>query len=412
MPLLIPTDELQPGMALAEALIADGRVMLRGGRPLSADDIGAMRRRYPGQRLRVLDPVLDEVVKFEDDRRERQIAAETQRHVARAVGRVHERLHARTAIDAGEIGLLAATVHELLDDLKSDKPTAALVDRCLDPQSYLSLHTGNVFYLSVLLALKCRDYVIAERQRQTRLRNLRPNFAEDLVPLGLGAMLIDVALTRRVELLRADRPLTDDERAELFQHPRAGAKLLPDKMSALARMVVRTHHENLCGTGYPRGTPGDKQHVFTRVVRIADAFDAATSRGLYRAARTPARVLWELSAGPYRACYDAKLVQTLVGLIQPFPIGSRLRLSDGRFATVVQYNRQDVFDPAVVIAFDAQNQPLPRDRLEGPLHLRRRADLRLAAYEDEDLGFLYADPPPALQPDVAAFRTAWAAAYP
>ena len=412
MPVLISTEELQPGMALAEALITDGRVMLRGGRRLSGADIGVLRRRYPEQRMRVVDPLLDEFVKFEDDSRERQCAAEIQRAAARASARIYEHAVAGVAIEAAEICRLAATVCEFVERLRVHRPIVVPLENEPDPPVHVRWGSGRVFYLSVLLALRCRDYVISERRRETRLRNLRPDFADDLGPLGLGALLLDVSLAQRMALLRTDRPLTDAERQELLQHPRASEKLLPREMSALARMVVRTHHENLCGTGYPRGTPGGKQHVFTRIVRIADAFDAATSRGRYRAARSPARVLWEMSYGPHRACYDTGPMQMFTRLIQPFTIGSRLRLHDGRTATVVQYNREDAFDPAVVIALDARNQPLPREQIEGPLHLRAHPHLRLAAYDDEDLGFLYADPPPAPAPAVAEFATAWEAAYP
>jgi HD-GYP domain-containing protein (c-di-GMP phosphodiesterase class II) len=412
MPLLIPITGLQPGMKLAEAIILDGRVMLRGGLTLRSEDISVLQRRFAGRQVRISDPVLDEVVEFEDDGRDRQIAADVQQKVIRSLSRAQERLRSKTALDNAEVNAIQTTVHGLIDDLRADKASAVFVTACLDPHSYVGVHAANVFYLSVLLAHRALDYVIAERRRQTKVRNLRPNFAEDLVPLGLGALVMDVALVALLPLLRSERLLTAEECTALRQHPRAGVKLLPDKMSALARMIVRTHHENCCGTGYPRGAPAERLHVFTRIVRIADAFDAATARHVYRQAMSPARVLWEMSAGPHRECYDAKLMKVFVGLIQPFPIGSRLRLSDGRHATVVRYNRQDVFDPAVVVAFDADGRPLPREKLEGPRHLRARGDLRLASFEGEDLSFLYAAPPPAERPNVSGVSTAWEAAYP
>lgn len=400
-------------MKLAEAIVVDGRVMLRGGLTLRNEDISVLQRRFiAAQQVRVTDPVLDEVVKFEDDGHDRQIASDVHRKVTRSLSRAQERLRGKTALDNTEISAIQATVRDLIEDLRIGKASAAFVPACLEPHSYVGVHASNVFYLSVLLAHRALDYVVAERDRQTKVRNLRPNFAEDLVPLGLGALVMDVALVALLPLVRSERLLTEEEAAALRQHPRAGVRLLPDKMSALARMIVRTHHENCCGTGYPRGVPAEKLHVFTRIVRIADAFDAATARHVYRQAKSPARVLWEMSAGPHRACYDATLMKVFVGLIQPFPIGSRLRLSDGRHATVVQYNRQDVFDPAVVVAFNADGRPLSREQLEGPLHLRGRQDLRLASFEGEDLSFLYGDPPPAETPNVAGFATAWEAAYP
>ena len=77
------------------------------------------------------------------------------------------------------------------------------------------------------------------------------------------------------------------------------------------------------GSGYPDGLGGDQLHVFTRIVRIADAFDAATSTSVYKEAKSPVRVLWEISTGPYARFYDPALVRTLTKLVQPFPIGAR-----------------------------------------------------------------------------------------
>lgn len=175
-------------------------------------------------------------------------------------------------------------------------------------------------------------------------------------------------------------------------------------------MVVKMHHENFCGTGYPRQIAGHRLHVFARVVRIADAFDAGTSERIYRGAKSSARVLWEMSCGPYRRCYDPRLMQAFGGLIQPFPIGSKLRLEDGRYAAVVRYSHQRPFDPLVVIAFDARNRPLPPEWLEGPLAIGDRSDLRLASLNGEDLSFLYRS----VEADAAApeMRTPLQAAYP
>ena len=74
MPLLISSQELQPGMRLAEAFMFRGRIMLPGGKTLSADDVDILRRKYPDVTLRVGDPILDSLVTFEDDGREREIA--------------------------------------------------------------------------------------------------------------------------------------------------------------------------------------------------------------------------------------------------------------------------------------------------------------------------------------------------
>lgn len=413
VPLLVFTDELQPGMMMHDPVVSNGRVMLQAGRMLTAADILVIRRRYPGMRVRVHDPVLDSVVEFEDDARERRVADETQQRVARCLTEVRERFANRTAVSQVDCGLLQATVRELMEFLKANPTSAAVVASCLDSRNYLGVHAGNVFYLSMLLAAASMDYLISERLRQMRARDVAPTFAGDLAPLGLAAMVMDLGMQPLQHLTELERPLTDAEREAIRRHPLDGFNLLPDGFSAVARAVVKTHHENMKGTGYPQQLPGDRLHIFSRIVRIADAFDAATSDRVFRAAKSPARVLWEMTIGPMRHFYDAKLAQVFAGLVQPFPIGSKLRLRDGRYAPVVKYNREDPFDPYVIIAFDASNRRLSRAELEGPLRLSSRPDLRLASLAGEDLSYLHSrEPVDGDEFEAHRFRTPLQAAYP
>lgn len=414
MPLLVFTDELQPGMTMHDPVVSNGQVMLQAGRVLTAADILVIRRRYPGMRVRVHDPVLDSVVEFEDDSRDRSVADETQQRVARCLSEVRERFANRTAVSQVDCGLLQATVRELMEFLKANPTSAAVVANCLDSRNYLGVHAGNVFYLSMLLSAAATDYVMSERLRQMRARDVAPTFAGDLTPLGLAALVMDLGMQQLQHLAQLERPLTDAEREAVRQHPLDGYNLLPDGFSAVARAIVKTHHENMAGTGYPQQLPGDRLHVFARIVRIADAFDAATSDRVFRSAKSAARVLWEMTVGPTRRFYDPHLTRIFAGLAQPFPIGSKLRLRDGRYAAVVKYNRENPFDPYVIIAFDAANRTLPRTQLEGPLRLGSRPDLRLASFAGEDLSYLQSRESQSGDEEIVAhrFRTPFQAAYP
>lgn len=412
MPLLVPTAELQPGMKLHEPILSGGRVMLQAGKELTPSDIDVMRRRYPSLAVRIADPVLDNVLDFEDDQREQQIAARAQQMVSRSMSEVRDRFSDRTALARVDFRALQAAVDEIMEFLKANPTSAAVVSKCLDPAGAFSHHAGNVFYLSMLLGSKSLDYVIAERKRQTAVQDMKASQAHDLTPLGLGAMVIDVGLLPLQDVITSGRPLTPDDAQLMKLHPQAGAEMLPDTFPALARMMVKTHHENCAGCGYPKALPREKIHVFSRVVRIADAFVAATSEHLYKNARSPARALWEMKNGPHQAYYDPRLMEAFATLIQPFPIGAKLRLADGRYAVLVKYNRRNPFQPTIVIAYDENNQPLPREKLEKPIDLGVRRDLKLKSFHGEDLSFLYTSTssPPPETPQV--FKTAFQAAYP
>ncbi len=79
--------------------------------------------------------------------------------------------------------------------------------------------------------------------------------------------------------------LTDEEYAEVKQHPDIGARLtarFPDFGRGTA--YIRHHHERWDGTGYPLRLKGDQIPLGARVIAVADTYDALTSTRVYRPA--------------------------------------------------------------------------------------------------------------------------------
>jgi hypothetical protein len=413
MPLLISSQDLQPGMRLSEAFMFRGRVMLPGGKTLSGSDIDILTRKYPDATLRVGDPVLDSLVAFEDDGREREIASVVTEQIASKVAEVQMKFSQHTNLSGVDFGAMRSAVCSVVEYLKSNPVSAALISRQGTAAGYLADHAGNTFYLGMVLGAAVRDYVVRERQRQTSASTLSPALAMDLLPLGLGAMLMDIAMAPLTHVFAPGYILTPKDREAIFNHPTDGADMLPDSFPAAAKMIVRWHHENFDGTGYPHRRPGESLHVFVRIARICDAFDAATSEKLYQRAKSPARALWEMSAGPFRKCYDPVLMKVFTSVIQPFPIGARLTLADGRGAVVVKHNRRSAFHPTVVVAFGESGDRLTADQLEGPLNVGDGNDLRLRSFGSEDLTYLAETPPPAPdRAEGAEFHDLLEAAYP
>ena len=91
-----------------------------------------------------------------------------------------------------------------------------------------------------------------ERKRFSVARDLPSGIASDMAPLGLGAMLMNLGMVPLKELYDGKTPLTPETWSQIRQHPLAGLHLLPEDFPAAAKMIVRTHHENMDGSGYPR----------------------------------------------------------------------------------------------------------------------------------------------------------------
>lgn len=107
---------------------------------------------------------------------------------------------------------------------------------------------------------------------------------QERVELYLCGLLHDVGKTFTPDgVLKKPGPLSPDEFAIIKQHPEHSGnlvKLVPD--IAYLEAPIRGHHERIDGKGYPDQKIGDQIHIYSRVILIADTFDAMTSNRVYR----------------------------------------------------------------------------------------------------------------------------------
>jgi hypothetical protein len=89
-------------------------------------------------------------------------------------------------------------------------------------------------------------------------------------------------------LLEKPGPLTLEERRQMEQHPVIGERILTkvDDYSEIAK-IVRHHHERVDGAGYPDGLVGVEIPLLSRIIAVADAYDAMTSARPYREPMPP-----------------------------------------------------------------------------------------------------------------------------
>ncbi|WP_457585709.1 HD-GYP domain-containing protein [Ensifer canadensis] len=134
-----------------------------------------------------------------------------------------------------------------------------------------------------------------------------------------GALLHDIGkLGVSNEVLDKPAKLDPQEWQAMKSHPDLGAAIL-ERIDAFRRLatIARNHHEKLDGSGYPNGLAGSELDLETRIVTVADIFDALTADRPYRAAMPAAKALAIMAAdvgtGLDPICYDA-LTRALQGL--------------------------------------------------------------------------------------------------
>ncbi len=92
--------------------------------------------------------------------------------------------------------------------------------------------------------------------------------------------------------------LTSTEMNVIKSHPKIGASILSDikQMSGIVSGVM-CHHERPDGKGYPEGLTDKQIPLIAKIISLADAFDAMTSRRIYRDAMSITRALAEIEKG-------------------------------------------------------------------------------------------------------------------
>lgn len=161
----------------------------------------------------------------------------------------------------------------------------------------------------------------------------------ELDRLALGASLHDVGKIGCPDcILNKPGALTRDEYEIIQQHPGHGADLC-GKVSSLKPVIpmIRWHHENLDGSGYPDRLKGDQIPIEARIVRIADYWDAITSHRSYRSPMTAQQARATIESEAELGRLDPVLTDHLFACLHDGVL-ARVRATDGpRFATPGEY---------------------------------------------------------------------------
>ncbi len=179
--------------------------------------------------------------------------------------------------------------------------------------------------------------------------------------LAYGAILADVGMLKMPqELLDQTRKLTPREHAEIRRHPSLGMDILQriPKIPVEVPYIVYQSHEKANGSGYPGGKRDVVIHPFAKIVNIADTYSAMCANRPYRKAKLPYEVMEHLVLMCGKRELNPKVMRAFLTCNSMFPVGSFVRLADGRFGRVVAANPDNYMKPIVALLYDAEKKPL------------------------------------------------------
>ncbi|MBD3332983.1 HD domain-containing protein [candidate division GN15 bacterium] len=229
-------------------------------------------------------------------------------------------------------------VQGLIEHILKDESSLIELTAIRDYDDYTYAHSTNVCVYALTLGVQ--------------LGLDRPRLSQ----LGFSALFHDVGKVKLPEdLIRKPDRFNENDWQQIRQHPLLGAKTIlrhieHDVYAARAARTAFEHHLGTDLTGYPQQVLDQRRpSLFSRIVTIADTFDALTSGRVYIKEKiTPAEALRRMHTQQGQK-YDQLLLKLFIDMVGIYPPGSMVLLSTREVALVVATNRENPLRPYVRI---------------------------------------------------------------
>ena len=167
-----------------------------------------------------------------------------------------------------------------------------------EKSSYIKAHSTRVAYLSLKIG---------------RSINLP---SDQLCDLRLTAMLHDIGKVFIDDVIH-NKPgsLTESEYDEMKKHPEIGCRIVVASTGTehIADYIL-CHHERWDGNGYPQGLKSESIPLLSRIISIADAYEAMTNNRVYREAKTKEQAISDIIRNSGKQ-FDPMLVKEFLAVI-------------------------------------------------------------------------------------------------
>lgn len=264
------------------------------------------------------------------------------RTFAQSVSATKEVMNSVRMGQSPNIRKIKRVVQGIVDQILADETSLIGLTTIRDYDDYTFTHSVNVCIFSVALG------------RRLGLSRLQ------LYDIGFTALFHDIGKSRvPVEILNKADLLSDEEWRAIAAHPWLGLLALfqmkeQQEFPYRAMLVAYEHHMKRDVTGYPRSLRTKAIGFYSKIVAVADSFDAATSRRAYQSEpMNPAAVLGEMRDNVRRGM-DPVVVKAFVNLLGIYPVGTFVVLDTFELAIIhsANANPEMVSRPNVLIVSD------------------------------------------------------------
>lgn len=208
--------------------------------------------------------------------------------------------------DNGNVKSVLEIIFDVTDRVKLEKENGELFIETVSAFSsliekrdkYTGMHSSNVQKISIQIGKQL---------------NLSPMEIDEL---SIAALLHDIGKIGVPEqVLSKPGKLTQEEYEQVKAHSRMGSDTIKDipRLKNIAKYILH-HHERFDGGGYPEGLKGKEIPLLSRIISVADVYDALTSDRVYRKRLTSREALHLMKEGK-GSQFDPKLIEIFIPMI-------------------------------------------------------------------------------------------------
>ncbi|UMZ74867.1 HD-GYP domain-containing protein [Natranaerofaba carboxydovora] len=311
---LVNIEEIEEGMMLAKPVYSEkGTILLQEGATLKQqyipkiEELGYSNVYIQDETLKDLE--VNDIVN-----------EELRRESVNNIKETFSEVEKKTTISPNDTKYIKVTTSNLIEEIIKNKDLMVNMVDLKMYNNYTFQHSVNVAIISVIVGISME---LDQMQ---------------LYKLGLGALLHDIGKTAVPNsILEKEGDLTEEEYEKVKQHSRKGYEILREnnELSSTSTTVALHHHERCNGEGYPEGKTHDGIHLFSRITAVADVFDALISDRPYRKSYSPSEAM-EYILGGAGSLFDRQVVGHFFRKVATYPVGTKVKLSDGRIAFVIK----------------------------------------------------------------------------
>jgi HD-GYP domain-containing protein (c-di-GMP phosphodiesterase class II) len=340
---MIKTSELRPGMRFDRPVYIEGEnILVPAEIPIKEKDIERLTRWQIGEVYTEGEQIGEGMPSAEKPSREdsgmlppgEEKVLKRYRSIIEKVEAIFQDVNDGTAVNHEPVD---AVVNEAVEQLRQRQN--ALIQLILMEES-----SGSKFAFSAVNCMILAS-VIGVTMKLAGHR---------LLQLATGGLLHDVGMMKiERQILEKQGKLTETELNQVRTHPVLGYRIIAKELKypEEVALVALQHHERWDGNGYPRRLKGEDIAPQSRIVTVADAYEAMVGERPYRNSMIGYTAMKGILSGNGKQ-FDPQVLKAFLESMGVFPIGSIVQLSNAAIGRVCENHPEAPLRPKLELIID------------------------------------------------------------